>query len=396
MSADVTTMTGIDLKANLISRRAERRTVALVRLGPIIATAFLFRAAVGADGTGGGKISPVVPQFGPAEWGANASGPLCGIYAACTAVNMAGLEAHPRDFIAAKYVGQCAGSSPEELAAVVEDAGARAQILSRLSVFDLHLARCPVIANVRMTAARNRFDHWVVAIPSEAGVTIFDGIQNPYHIKTAEFLGTWSGIGICVTRDQQNPLATIWLGRSALMLAGVALGATFFFFFANGVSARNGLPRLYKQSCGLCAASVALAVAGNAVFGDLSNHAKGVAVATAPSQSRLYREGTLDDVRKAAAGADMLLVDARREQDYRLGTISRAVNVPVTASLWEIDRYLKAIGRDTPIVVFCQSANCDYDETVGAELTTLGFTDVTVCNEGYAELTKSQELARGL
>jgi len=127
-------------------------------------------------------------------------------------------------------------------------------------------------------------------------------------------------------------------------------------------------------------------------FGDLIHHREGVVVATAVSRSGNFRVGTLADAAQAAARGDMLLVDARRVEDYQLGTIDGAVNIPVTASPWAMSKYLQHLDRDTPVVVFCQSAACGYDETVGTQLVSLGFTNVTVCDEGWREYRES---ARG-
>jgi len=139
-------------------------------------------------------------------------------------VEMVGLRADPREFIAKRYVGQCGGSSPLELARVVEESGASACILSRLSSLDLRLIDCPVIANVRVNPASNRFNHWVVVVPTDLGVTVFDGLQPASEISMAKFLGIWSGVGICVSRDQNSPLVSIWLGRSTVCLTLLVAG----------------------------------------------------------------------------------------------------------------------------------------------------------------------------
>lgn len=335
------------------------------------------------------QVNPQVAELLVAsDWGENLAGSsLCGVYAACTAVELIGLEADPRDFIAVKYVGKCGGSSPAEVARVVEESGANASILSRLSAVDLRLIECPFIAMVRANPAHEQFDHWVVAVPSDFGMTIFDGLQKPYDIRTAEFLGIWSGIGVCVSRDDNSPLVSIWLGKISLFLT--ALLGTVLVLRNRGTLGRGGQASAFKQFCGLCAASLVLGVAGNAVFGDLQNYRKGVAIATAASEDGKYRTGTLDDAVKASADPNMLLVDARRELDYGLGTIKGAVNIPVTASIWAIGEYLKKLNRNTPIVVFCQSARCGYDETIAAQLASLGFSDVTVCDEGWSEYKKS-------
>lgn len=321
------------------------------------------------------------------NWGENAPGPLCGVFAACTALDIVGVKVNPRDFIATKYIGRCGGSSPRELARIVDESGANSRVLSRMSVLDLRLISCPVVANVRLSPASTRFNHWVVAVPSAEGVTVVDGLQEPNRITTAEFLAVWSGVGICVSTRDQDPLVTIWLGRlaSLLFLALIAL-----FVRRNIAYVRWGTGA--RASCrfgGVFTASILFSLAGNAVFGDLAHHSKGLRAAVA-ADSRSYRAATLADAKKASLSRDVLLVDARREVDYRFGTIKGAVNIPVTASTWEINRYLEKIDRTTPIIVFCQSKYCAYDETIAAQLASLGFTDVAVCDEGWSEYRNAE------
>ncbi len=346
-------------------------------------------AMAGDDRDGRDETKPrVASLLGNPNWGKTFSGPLCGVYAACTAIKLIGMEADPRKFLTSKYVGNTKGSSPEEVSQVVKDAGARADILSGLSAFDLRLIDCPLIANVRTSPKTPRFDHWVVVIPTTTGMMIYDGVKKPYNVHTSEFLGIWNGIGICLTRDGPTPLLFIWVGRILVLVTIVLF--LFFSLRGRGFLAWVGRSSNHQQVFGLFFASLILFVPGNLLFGDLLHHGKGVKVATASSEAANYRIGTLDDVKKASASSDMLLVDARREQDYRLGTIEGAVNIPVTASHWEIEDFVKELPRDTPIVVFCQSASCQFDETIASELTSLGFHNLRVCREGWAEFQKLQ------
>jgi hypothetical protein len=230
------------------------------------------------------RVADLLPVV---DWGAEVSGSLCGVYGACRALELIGIEADPRQFLASRYVGACGGSTPTEVARIINDAGAKAHILTNLSAFDLKLLDCPIIANVRISPTSHQFNHWVVAVPSDQSVRIYDGFQERYEIETAVFLGNWSAIGICVMRGQNSPSATIWLGRSSLLLAAVIVGVLVL---------RNGgtvllvdQPSPSKQLYALSLASVVLSVVGNLVFGDLPNYRKGVAVATAPSQNSPYR-----------------------------------------------------------------------------------------------------------
>lgn len=198
------------------------------------------------------------------NWGTDVSGPLCGIYAACTAVELNGLKANPGDFLASRYSGNCGGSTPDEVANVVRDAGANAYVLTHLSAMDVRLFNGPIIANVRPVPASNRFNHWVVVVPNRHNVQIYDGLEQPYHVSTAEFLGVWNGIGVCVTKDKESALAPIWLARISMFLAVVIVGVVPFKKF--DIFARTAATSAITKVIALCSAAGALCIIGNLIF----------------------------------------------------------------------------------------------------------------------------------
>jgi rhodanese-related sulfurtransferase len=137
-------------------------------------------------------------------------------------------------------------------------------------------------------------------------------------------------------------------------------------------------------------ATLMLALLGQAAFGDLRHHFQGVAVASAPFRAGAITHGSLSDARRASQTPGYLLIDARYEQDFRAGTIPNAVNVPVYASVWSIRQYFRNVDRQTPVVVFCQSKMCEFDETVAQNMSLIGFEHVLVCDEGWHEYSSQR------
>ncbi len=158
-------------------------------------------------------------------------------------------------------------------------------------------------------------------------------------------------------------------------------------------SIRTNLNRLRpsKQFLLIALGTALLAGLGNAIMADPENHQRGVAAATSAHAKSGFREGTLDDAQLASQDPAKLLIDARMERDYNAGSLQEAVNIPVSASQWSIRDYLECVGRETPIIVFCQSSRCGYDEAVATNLVNLGFQNVTVCNEGWHEYQLKQQ-----
>lgn len=318
----------------------------------------------------------------PPHWVEDGEGPLCGLYAACHALQFIGIEALPQDFMATRYVGKCGGSTPQELANVIEDAGGRATIATRLSSFDLRTVGCPAIANVRATPSTSQFNHWVMVLNEGDQIVVYDGPDKRVKIPMAEFLGLWSGLGILVSSENKTPIYDIWLGRLGVFQFVIA--AVLMVCSKRLKSIASKVTGAKSQILLIGVGTLVLALMGNALFGDLRHHRAGVATAAAPNQGQ-YRTGKLTDVQAAIADPAALLVDARLARDYQVGSIKRAVNIPVSASTWDIQEYLSNVPRETSVVVFCQSARCGFDEQVAMQLVGLGFENVTVCDEGYAE-----------
>jgi rhodanese-related sulfurtransferase len=298
-----------------------------------------------------------------------------------------GIDCSPADYVTKRYVGASQGSTPEEVAAIVRDAGAEAHILSGLSTLDLRGLDAALIANVRGPPTSSQYNHWVVARFQDREVWIYDGTGGPVRMPVADFLGVWSGLGIVVTKAGSDLGFPFWLGRLLILQVGIVFALVLRVFRERvGDSLRRGVLTIF-------ATAAATAAIGLPLMADLANYSRGVRVAVAPFVADSFRKGTLETLRAATADPRCLLIDARFERDYGFGSLPRAVNVPVNASLWRIREFLRDIDRDTPIVVFCQSSSCDFDETVGRQLTLLGFRDVTVTREGYAEFRRASAAA---
>jgi len=299
------------------------------------------------------------------QWNVHASGPVCGVYAACTALGQVGIACSPGDYLTSRYVSAPQGSTPEDVAAIVTHAGGKATILSALSALDLRVLGKPVIANVRSTAAAKQYDHWAAVTCGHDEVTQHDGPGESVKLSLAEFLGLWSGLGIVVSNSDSWVVSTIWLGRVAVLQA-VLLVLLLLRVVVPLAITRTSWTHAAATICLLTACATACGVA---IFGDISHHFQGVQVAIAPYAPIAYRVGTLDDIATLVQRGNGVLVDARHESTFKNGSIPRAVNIPVDASLWQIRDFLQDVDRDEPIVVFCHSKSCNYNETVGRNLT---------------------------
>lgn len=319
------------------------------------------------------------------NWERGVSGPLCGIYSMCTALTLCGFEGSPADYFTTAYVGR-SGSSPEQVTAMAETAGADASVVSGMSGFDLRWLDAPFLANVRSNPHSPAYDHWVVVARRGGELLVYDSGRPPVRVREADFMAIWSGVGVVVGSPGATVLPAVWLGRIALLQLGVLIALVLRRFIpAPGGRSRS---RIRQATVVLAAAGVLTAV-GMAVLGDLPNFSSGVRLAAAP-----YAEGpddiaSLEDLHAFVQDQSVLVIDARSRLDYLAGSIPGAVNIPIHASLWEMKDYMEGISRDVPIVVFCQSEACTWDEAVAANLSALGFGRVMVSNKGWAEYVQA-------
>ncbi len=80
----------------------------------------------------------------------------------------------------------------------------------------------------------------------------------------------------------------------------------------------------------------------------------------------------------------ILFVDARDPEEYEDGHIAGAVNLP----LFRLDEYknqISSISKTTPLVTYCEGADCDMSIRLGNELFSKGFKKVFVFFGGWEE-----------
>jgi rhodanese-related sulfurtransferase len=83
--------------------------------------------------------------------------------------------------------------------------------------------------------------------------------------------------------------------------------------------------------------------------------------------------------------SDTVFIDARRARDYKAGHLERAISVPVDANDVGRQKATAEIPKDSPIVMYCQSASCKYAEIVAIKLKNEGYSNISIFKGGWAE-----------
>lgn len=79
---------------------------------------------------------------------------------------------------------------------------------------------------------------------------------------------------------------------------------------------------------------------------------------------------------------DILFIDAREPEDYKIGHIKNAINIPAD----HFDYYefkLNKIDKDQPVVTYCAGSDCDLSIVLGNILSETGYKKIFVFFDGW-------------
>jgi len=321
--------------------------------------------------------------------------PLCGIYAASRALDLVGVQRDPSDFATLEFISSPQGSSPSDLMALFESNGVPATPFSNLSKIDLLAHGSPIVANVRSSPFSENYDHWVCAIFDGQSLVVFDGNASGISTTIGEFLAIWNGYGLVVGPSPTMVKMRVWSYRlfALLLILGPVLALTAISFR----SIRRGRQSQWIPVWLLVMINTGfVVVTSQLLFGDISNHFRGINTAILPHHNPPWRTIDLEGLRGIAGNPSALLLDARFRDDFQTGSLDGAISVPFCTSQADLANVFSNVARDTQIVVFCQSSTCPFSEKLAEKLYLLGFKDVVVPTVGISEWEESYPLGEFL
>ena len=153
---------------------------------------------------------------------------------------------------------------------------------------------------------------------------------------------------------------------------------------------RGQLIRLAGACAGLLALSVVLGTAVNILrpestrlpwVGDWEHHI----------ETKAFRAGIpvvfLNGMREREADSKTVVFDARTPEHYEAGHLPGARSLPVGEAEQRLGAYASLLTPATPILVYCDGADCGDALELAVKLREFGFQDVTLYPGGYAEWT---------
>ncbi|TXI90115.1 MAG: hypothetical protein E6Q40_01375 [Cupriavidus sp.] len=131
----------------------------------------------------------------------------------------------------------------------------------------------------------------------------------------------------------------------------------------------------------LCVAAIAVAVAINAM--------RPSPIAWSVPAGKAVKSLSLEETLGASHDGQVVFLDARDPYFYAEGHLPRARNVP-RSQLGQAAKYVSALPRHSPVIVYCSDEGCADSGIVGRYLVTLGFQDVSVYKGGWEEWSAAE------
>jgi rhodanese-related sulfurtransferase len=332
------------------------------------------------------------------------SGPYCGLYCVYGALQAIGKDVPFETLLRPKYLSAREGSSVKELRQAVIDAGAHAVALSGLGAESLRSARQPMLLHVASDGQLQRYDHWVLFCGMEDGKARLLDAPNPMElVPLSDILARWAGTALVVS-DRPIGVRSIEVGEGGFHLGVILLTLVLVCLVDYSLRRRNPAPAsevsrrgvsrvfgLLSQSVILLGCSLGLGIGLHVIddTGFLRNPAAARYVAAA-NMSHFFPRLGYNEARRFIVQRRGAIIDARLPESFQNGSIPGALNVPVNASTAERREKMKDIPRQTPVLIYCQSNLCEYDETLGALLARDGFESISLYPGGWLEWEKHE------
>ena len=270
--------------------------------------------------------------------------------------------------------------------------GLRGTAFKGLSLNSLRIARDPLVLHVMSNGQLAVYNHWVLFLGVEDDFAkVLDGSGILGNWQLADLLVKWDGFAIAIHKHAQ-PLSNYGAAETSYYLWRVALGIIAFGF----LSLWFGRGSNFLGLCGVLVSGI-ISVTLASQWCDAASILRNpniVAYIRAAKERVEFATIKVDELEKLInSEVEMLLIDARYEDDAKRGMLPGAINIPVDSDVNLIHAVVSRFtDRSIPVVVYCQSASCGFSETIAMSLLREGFRDIRIYRDGWIgwlEFTKS-------
>jgi len=289
------------------------------------------------------------------------SHPHCGLYCLYTVMKLAGENVNFRELVKPEYISSAKGSSIAELRKAAEDNGLHAVPVGMLTSRLVRNCPHPMILHVKSDTTSKEYEHYELLLGIRNGkAEMFNPPEPVRLVSFRELAPRWDGTGLIVSPEPIDLDSILAPARRRLMLH-VVVGIVAILMIHWG--RRQWLDSADKMTC-------------RRLLGVSVGQAAGFTVAALLLGMTYHfanEEGLL-----ANASATASIQQAQ-------GHLDDSINVPVNASDHERRKTTAEIAKDARIVVYCQSAGCNFAERVAIKLMSDGFSDISIFRGGWNE-----------
>lgn len=304
-----------------------------------------------------------------------ASEPYCGLYSVHAALHAIGKDIEFDPLVCPENLSGRPGSTAADLIDILKQNNCDPIYRISMRASELSYLRCPAILHTKPAMVRAKPRHWVAFLGFRGSrVVIYDPPSGIQEMQIAELMTQWDGTAILV--NSNSPYS--WWPDTWVSFGLIVSGTMVVL-----------LPRLpifrAHSMVTIVTGSVVAAALWHSCseYGFLSNEYAVTNILAHGDESHTHLS-TVDsaELDHLLLSDKVIVVDARKPEDYRFSHIEGAINVPISSSQGDLKHVLAKIPRSNKIVFYCQSTSCSWAEKVAKMFSYHGFDDISIYSEG--------------
>ena len=324
----------------------------------------------------------------------------CGVYCAFSVLDEYQRTIDFESLLLPKYIGGYQGSRASEVAGALSDHGVRSWICNGLGSFDLKLANRPLVLHVRASQGMREYAHWVVYNGERDGqALLFDPSRGDCLMTYPELLSMWDGVAVATAETRME--FWMWRGLStatrrlelfALGLVAIPLLRLLKVIVSPADWIQTSIKAVMLLGVVLTATAGLDLVRSEGILRNPVARGSISSVIVTPPVSEIETPEAIGLFQQSLAGhSPVAWIDARFMQDFKVGHIPGAINIPVDADFRFEETAAARIGATDRVVVYCQSPGCGFSGAVVQRLKARGFTNIAIFRGGYGEWAASNQ-----
>ena len=319
----------------------------------------------------------------------------CGIYCLYMTTKFFDVDIDPQQLLKPEYIGSHKGSSLAELQKAAQDNSLYAVPVEKLTSRELRRSRCPVILHVKSSADKKDYDHYELFLETQNGQARLCDPPRPVRlVPFYELAPRWDGTGLMVSKNPIDLGVVFATSRKRLLIySAIAVMAILIVRWGR----RRWLPstaiisrrRLFGLSAAQGAGLALLALLSGMVYHFVNDEGFLAHPNATSSIEQAHLGGFIPRIGRKQVrwllNHDVVLIDARLNDDFKAGHLEGAINIPMDVSDDERRKVMAGIAKNTRIVVYCQSGGCEFAEKVAIKLISDGFPNVSLLKGGWRD-----------